>query len=98
MAQNGFQRNVGQWVIIDVRQGRGMHSKLGITVTRRFGKAHERNRFKRIVREAYRLSFRQFPETLSILVKPRTQAHQAKMQDIHQELLVSVARFKIDKE
>jgi ribonuclease P protein component len=96
MTHSGTQRHVGQWVIIDVRQGRGTVSKLGVTVTRRFGKAHERNRFKRIVREAYRLSFRQFPEVLNILIKPRTQAHQAHMQDVQRELhdFVSSVKFK----
>lgn len=32
------------------------HARLGITVTKKFGDAHERNGFKRLVREGFRLS------------------------------------------
>jgi ribonuclease P protein component len=86
MAQ-GSQRYIGQWIVIDVRQGRGKDPKLGITVTRRYGKSHQRNRFKRIVREAFRLSRHSFKEGIEIVVKPRSSAIQAKMQDIQTELL-----------
>lgn len=50
------------------------HPKMGITVTKKFGKAHERNRFKRIVREAYRLCYQQIPLGLQLVVKPKTLA------------------------
>ncbi len=93
MSGSRTKRFVGQWVIVDIQQGRRPVSRLGITVTRKYGKAHDRNRFKRIVREAYRLSYQQFSGPLDILVKPRTQAKDARMQDVQQELLKFATQY-----
>lgn len=81
------QRYTGNLVVIDFRQGKSLNPKLGITVTKRFGDAHRRNRFKRIVREAFRLSCHQFPIGFEVNVRPRTAADNAKTQDIQEELI-----------
>ncbi len=46
-------------------------SRLGLIVGRRFGNAVHRNRAKRIVREAFRLSRADLPVGLDILCSPR---------------------------
>lgn len=46
------------------------HARLGITVTKKFGDAHIRNRFKRLVREAFRTS-RVKNFAVDIHVKPK---------------------------
>lgn len=47
-------RRSGALLSIDVRLGRAPRPQLGITVSRRFGDAVARNRFKRVIREAFR--------------------------------------------
>lgn len=81
---------VGEWIVVERRQGKGGPPKLGITITRREGKSHDRNRFKRIVREAFRLARPQLPEGLEILVRPRSAALKAKMQNIQADLLTAI--------
>ena len=62
---------VGNLIIVDYRTGKSYRPKLGITVSRRYGKAHLRNRFKRVVREAFRHYCHQMPKHIEINVLPR---------------------------
>ncbi len=94
---HGSRRYVGQWIIVDIRSSKEPTSRLGITVTRKFGKAHDRNRFKRVVREAFRLSYQQFPSSFLLVVKPRTLAHQASSLDIQKELFSLIEKAFSDQ-
>jgi ribonuclease P protein component len=53
------------------RQSKTLSPKLGITVSRRYGKAHERNRFKRVVREAFRELYPTLPKDLELHISPK---------------------------
>lgn len=86
MANSGWSR-VGHWILIEKRKNKLLVTRLGITVSKRYGKSHERNRFKRIVREAFRLCYPNLPVGFDLIVKPRSAAHSAKMSDIQSELI-----------
>jgi ribonuclease P protein component len=78
---------IGQSIIVENRTNHTLNTRLGITVTKRFGKSHDRNRFKRIVREAFRKSLAKLPKGLDFNIKPRLTAKQASSDQIQQDLL-----------
>lgn len=81
------QRLSGSEVRIEYRKtGRSPRPKLGITVSRRYGKAHERNRFKRIVREAFRQLSPTLPRYLELNISPKASYHPLTLQAILADL------------
>ncbi|MFZ0564699.1 MAG: ribonuclease P protein component [Chlamydiales bacterium] len=79
---------VGCFIRLHVRKTQNCRQKLGITVSRRFGKATARNRFKRIVREAFRLSQHELPSNVQINVRPMKLAQEATTALIQEELFL----------
>lgn len=84
----GGRRLHGRWIQLTVKQSSSPNTRIGLTVSRKYGKSHERNRFKRITREAFRLCYDALTLGLDINVVPLRDAHHASMQDIQQELLL----------
>lgn len=92
----------GKWIVVKVRPNKSSVPKLGITVTKKFGKSHDRNRFKRLVREAFRLTKSHYFLGLDILVLPRSHALRASCSDVIEELVAAmkaaVLEFNSSKE
>jgi len=82
-------RVVGRFFCIDYRKAHKL--KLGITVVKKYGTSPERNRFKRLIRESFRLNYSLLP-TIEINVIPRQCAKKAKCAEIVHELL-ELTRF-----
>lgn len=62
-------------------------NRVGVAVSKRLGGAVERNRLKRIVKEAYRTSEAALRDGLDIVLVPRSKAKTASFQEVKEELL-----------
>ncbi len=85
---------IGDTVGIDLRLGASPCPKLGITVAKRHGKAHERNYFKRLVREAFRHSYAILPLNLEINVFPRLSLDKVTKMGVQADLARLAAKIK----
>ncbi|PIS00174.1 MAG: ribonuclease P protein component [Chlamydiae bacterium CG10_big_fil_rev_8_21_14_0_10_35_9] len=84
----------GSFVVVDFLIQENTTLKLGIVASKKFGKSPERNRFKRIVRESFRLSKNFLHPNLWIIVRPRPKAKLVKMQEVKSELVSLLQKVK----
>jgi len=82
----GLRQSAGDHLlVVHGRQSELRHARLGLTVSRRVGNAVVRNRWKRAIREAFRLVRHRLPP-LDLVVAPRPAAN-----PVVSELMVSLA-------
>jgi ribonuclease P protein component len=64
--------------------------KFGVTVTKKFGKSHERNRFKRLARESFRALLPEICQSIDLVVRPKGVAPRTEKEvmfgDVYQEM------------
>ncbi len=65
------------YMVLYARRNRTPYNRVGITVSKKLGKAHVRNRARRRFREVYRLNEEQFQPGWDIVVVARSKAVEA---------------------
>jgi ribonuclease P protein component len=81
------QRRTASLCTVFLRSNGLPHSRLGITVPARVGRAVLRNRIKRRLREIFRLNRTSLPAGWDIVVNPRAQAAEAEFTKFEREFL-----------
>jgi ribonuclease P protein component len=66
-----------EWLLVFGRKNELPYSRIGLSVGRSVGNAVTRNRWKRLLREAFRLQRSELPEGIDLVVVPRGKAEPA---------------------
>lgn len=77
-------------LVVYITPNRLDYNRLGLTVSRRVGKAAQRNRIKRLVREAFRLHQHDLPKPYDVVV--RVKPHDPQDLQTYTELLTECIR------
>lgn len=62
------------------------YARLGVSIGRKFGPAYQRNRFKRLVREAFRQSPLRYQAGLDVLILPNNANKTLVWKHVHEEV------------
>ena len=81
---NGFADG---FLVLYARKNRTGENRVGITVSKKLGKAHVRNRIRRRIREVYRLNEQKFQPGWDIVVVARSKAADAPFDKLTQSYL-----------
>ena len=84
-------------LVVYARRNKCGINRVGVTVSKKLGKAHIRNRIRRRVREVYRLNEDRFQSGWDIVVVVRTRAIEADFQMLTASYLASAKKLGILK-
>lgn len=84
------KKSNGEYVFVSFILGQNKKPKLGITVTTKFGNSVERNRFKRLVREAFRRTQAKLPQNIELNVSPKPLKANFSLDELQKDLLYTL--------
>ena len=85
-------------LVLYARKNRTAENRVGITVSKKLGKAHVRNRTRRRIREVYRLNEAKFRPGWDIVVVARTKAVDAEFSQLTKSFLALAKKAGILRE
>src|SRR5262245_54794075 len=85
LQSRGKRRHCPHFVLL-LAPAKGGRSHLGITVTRRFGNAVQRNRMKRLLREFFRMNKEKITPEQDVLIIPRAGSDELTFDQVTEEL------------
>ena len=83
------------YLVLYARKNRTNSNRVGITVSKKLGKAHIRNRTRRRIREVYRLNEEKFQPGWDIVVVARTRAVDAPFEKLTKSYLVLAKKLNL---
>ena len=86
------------YLVLYARKNRTTQNRVGITVSKKLGKAHVRNRTRRRLREVYRLNEAKFRPGWGIVVVARTKAVDAEFSQLTRSYLALAKKAGILQE
>jgi ribonuclease P protein component len=89
----GAKRTSRSFVVFALANGLS-HSRFGLTTPRKLGKAHDRNRAKRRIREILRTSRAAIPIGFDFVLNPRRSAMERQFQELRAELIALLGASK----
>ncbi|MEM1347673.1 MAG: ribonuclease P protein component [Myxococcota bacterium] len=91
-AQRRGARRAGEWFVVYAAANDLGYSRLGMTTSRKVGKAVRRNRWRRLIREAFRKNKRALPVGFDFVVIVKPQQVPTVLSDVAAQLLDVVWR------
>ena len=90
---NRAQSVVCKNVVVYLRKSRYDINRLGLTCTKTVGKAVERNRAKRLMREVYRLNEGKLKKGYDCIIVARTRAKSATYSEVERDFLYAARKL-----